>query len=152
MTLADWSSWQAADWPAPRGVVAGHTLRGGGGRDLLLGGAGSDRLLGGEGEDRFRFDCAPGVANRDRIEDFSPAVDLLQLDHRVFTALGPAGPLPASYWRRGANALDANDFLLYDRTSGGLAYDPDATGPQAPAVFVWLTPGLALGPLQLELV
>ena len=30
MTLADWSSWQAADWPAPRGVVAGHTLRGGG--------------------------------------------------------------------------------------------------------------------------
>jgi YfiH family protein len=30
MTLADWSSWQPADWPAPPGVVAGHTLRGGG--------------------------------------------------------------------------------------------------------------------------
>ena len=134
------------------GGAGNDTLRGGDGNDLLLGGAGRDRLAGGEGADRFRFDVAPGAANRDLIEDFAPGADLLQLDRRVFTALGPPGALPAGYWRLGTSALDTDDFLLYDRPRGELAYDPDANGPQAPLVFAWLTPGLAFGSQQLELV
>ncbi|PLX38033.1 MAG: hypothetical protein C0606_07255 [Hyphomicrobiales bacterium] len=52
------------------------TLKGGGGNDVLTGGPGNDRLLGNFGADRFVFDDG---FDRDRIVDFTPNVDTIDL-------------------------------------------------------------------------
>jgi len=56
-------------------------LRGGDGDDVLIGGPGQDRLQGGPGADVFRFlDVSESVRGRaDRIVDFEPGVDLIDL-------------------------------------------------------------------------
>lgn len=46
------------------------------GGDVLLGGTGNDRLIGGLGADVFVFTLGDG---RDRIDDFDPVNDLLDL-------------------------------------------------------------------------
>lgn len=135
------------------GGAGNDRLAGGAGHDLLRGGPGNDRLSGGAGEDHFRFEglLQPGT-NRDRVEDFSLAEDVLELDHQRFGALGAAGALPADYFSIGPAAQDANDFVLFDPVTGALAYDADATGALSPVAFALLTPGLALRAAHLEIV
>jgi Ca2+-binding RTX toxin-like protein len=58
------------------GGAAGDRLSGGGGRDRLLGGAGQDHLDGGAGSDVFVFARNHG---KDRIRDFTPGEDLIDL-------------------------------------------------------------------------
>jgi len=55
---------------------------------------------------------------------------VLQLDHNIFTAL-QSGTLAADQFVQGKEAKDANDHLIYDRTTGELAYDPDGNGAAA---------------------
>jgi len=50
-------------------------LGGGGGDDRIVGGPGHDRLVGGEGADTFAF----AAAGRDRLPDFEPGVDRIDL-------------------------------------------------------------------------
>ncbi|WP_150281344.1 calcium-binding protein [Salipiger aestuarii] len=68
------------------GASGADTLTGGGGNDVLSGGAGWDRLAGGAGGDTltggggvdvFVFDTGSG---RDRVTDFEPGRDVLELD------------------------------------------------------------------------
>jgi 2',3'-cyclic-nucleotide 2'-phosphodiesterase (5'-nucleotidase family) len=59
-------------------------LEGGSGNDTLVGGSGHDRLSGGPGQDIFIFDIRN--YGSDRIKDFSPGEDMLDLQ-----GLGPAG-------------------------------------------------------------
>lgn len=132
------------------GAGGADTLYGDAGNDLLRGGAGNDTLYGGAGADRFRFDTALSTtANRDRINDFNPVDDSFQLENAIFTKLGTAtGAINASHFRSivSGGATDANDFLVFNRTTGVLYYD--ATGSVnglGDAVQVaLLTPGLAL--------
>lgn len=101
-------------------------LVGGMGNDTLSGGAGIDWLCGGSGKDVFVFDTAPNTANRDLITDFSHADDTFQLDHAVFTRLGSlagAHGLSPAFFHTGPTSADANDYIVYNRATGVLAYD-----------------------------
>lgn len=109
---------------------AGHdTLFGGIGNDTLYGEAGNDSLSGGSGQDRFVFDGAPsGSANVDVITDFSAADDTIVLENAIFTRLATAGTLDAGNFRIGSAAADADDYVIYDGSTGNLFYDADGTG------------------------
>ncbi|WBU53466.1 calcium-binding protein [Paracoccus sp. SCSIO 75233] len=61
------------------GGAGDDLLQGGGGDDTLLAGSGQNRLIGGEGADRFVFEPFPGQLRRDRIEDFEPDRDAIDL-------------------------------------------------------------------------
>ncbi len=44
----------------------------------------------------------------------------------------------------GARALDANDYIIYDKNTGFLSYDADGSGAGAAVVFAKLSTGLDL--------
>jgi len=62
-----------------------------------------------------------------------------------------AGPLAASSFRSGAGvtaAADADDYLIYDTTSGALYYDASGNAGAAPVHIASLAAGLALSNLD----
>ena len=112
------------------GFDGDDTIDGGAGNDQIEGGRGADTLTGGKGADTFIF-ASPLDGKVDTITDFNFSEgDLLQLDHNIFTAL-EKGTLAADQFVAGKEAKDENDHLLYDRTTGELAYDPDGSGSAA---------------------
>ena len=70
----------------------------------------------------------PIAANADKITDFSAPFDTIWLDHGVFGQAGPLGSLAAGAFAAWQDAGDADDRILYDKSSGKLYYDP--TGNQ----------------------
>ncbi|MDO4643938.1 MAG: glycosyl hydrolase, partial [Cardiobacteriaceae bacterium] len=118
-------------------------LDGGAGNDQLEGGRGADTLTGGKGKDTFIF-ASPEDGTADTITDFNFSEgDLLQLAHNIFTAL-ETGVLLADQFVKGKVAQDANDHLLYDRSTGELAYDPDGNGSAVGTVIAKLGIGYEL--------
>jgi Ca2+-binding RTX toxin-like protein len=98
-------------------------LNGGSGNDILDGGAGNDLIIGGSGSDIFQFMT---VGSIDSIADFSVIDDTIQLENAAFTSLVNTGVLNADSLRVGVDltsAADANDFLIYNSSTGGLYYD-----------------------------
>ena len=130
------------------GTVGNDVLVGSASNDLLAGGAGNDILTGGGGLDAFRFDTAFNAStNIDTITDFSVTDDTIQLENAVVTALAVTGELAADMFHAGAGvstAVDANDHLIYNSSTGALYYDPDGTGADAAVQFATLGAGLAL--------
>ena len=128
------------------------TLAGSAGNDTLLGGFGNDSLAGGLGADTFRFDTLPNAAtNRDTIGDFNVLDDSIELENAIFTSLLNPGTLAAGSFRSGAGitaAADADDYLIYDTTSGALYYDASGNAGAGPVQIAILGSGLALGPLD----
>ena len=118
-----------------------NRLSGGAGNDTMAGAAGIDVLTGNGGQDRFVFDSALNAnSNVDTIADFNPAADRLWLDEDVFAALG-AGVLPqdAFYSANGATSgNDAQDRIVYNRTTGDLYYDADGSGGASAILFATL--------------
>ena len=112
------------------GGAGNDTLRGGAGNDVLHGGADNDLLVGGAGADQFVFDTAPGMANVDRIGDFTHLEDTLVFSSAVFTALG-AGPLADAAFTIGTHATTADQHLIYNAVTGALYYDADGVGGAA---------------------
>jgi Ca2+-binding RTX toxin-like protein len=134
-------------------------VHGGGGADTLYGGTGSDTISGGTGNDTlygskitsgfdgeadtFVFDAPAGAANQDTIAWFEAnGVDRIALSGSGFgsvlggaTAGLDAGEFSAS---AGGNAVDADDFILYDTNTGTLYYDADGSGPVAKLAFAVL--------------
>lgn len=123
------------------GIQGGFTIAKGvqienaiGGRadDILVGNERANRLEGGQGDDDFVFDAALNARrNVDLIADFSLVDDSIALDKAIFGALGPS--VTRTELRKAGNvaaahALDNNDFLIYNTTSGALFYDPDGNG------------------------
>lgn len=133
------------------GTSGADTIEGKGAADLIYGKLGSDLLVGGMGRDKFVFDTAIGH-DVDTIRDFNPAEDWIYLDNAIFAKLG-SGSLNApvalnNAWlvdEAGAHAHDANDYLIYDRTTGNLSYDADGNGAGAAITFAHLPAGLDLG-------
>jgi Ca2+-binding RTX toxin-like protein len=117
-------------------------LSGGGGRDNIRGGEGSDVLKGGAGADMFIFDTALGSNNVDKIQDFKVGHDLIGLDSHVFSAIG--GSLGPGEFRIGAKALDGNDHIIYNASTGALFYDEDGKGGAAQVKFATLDHNLDL--------
>jgi Ca2+-binding RTX toxin-like protein len=102
-------------------------LDGGAGNDRLIGGGGGDIMTGGGGRDSFVFNSKPKSSDPDRIADFSGR-DRLQFDDRVFTGIGPRGPLDPDAFHVGTRAADAEDRFIYDADLGRLFYDQDGRG------------------------
>ncbi len=122
------------------GNGGGDTLKGGAGNDFLYGGAGVDFLHGGSGSDNFVFNTAIGGAGIDRILEFAPLYDTIRLENGLYLALGAAtGTLAAGKFYTGASAHDADDRIVYDRTTGAVAYDADGSGAGAAIRIAVLT-------------
>ncbi|BAL25720.1 calcium-binding protein [Azoarcus sp. KH32C] len=114
-----------------------NALDGGAGNDVLIGGAGADTLTGGAGNDTFIFDNL-AVGGVDTVKDFTHGSDVLALDADVFTALAGSVDLNANV-AIGTAAADANDFLVFDSTTGALYYDQDGNGAGAAVQIATLT-------------
>ena len=74
------------------------------------------------------------------ITDFNHVADTFRLENAVFTKLG-AGvhPLNPAFFRVGAAALDANDFIVYNQATGILSYDVNGNAAGGAAAFALLT-------------
>jgi serralysin len=117
------------------GLAGNDRLRGDAGHDTLSGARGNDVMRGGTGNDTFVFDTTPnGWVNRDTIADFANAAgnnDRIALQNAVFTKLGggvAAHGLNPAFFRAGAAAHDANDFIIYNKGTGTLFYDVNGSG------------------------
>ena len=123
------------------GNAANNQLIGGSGNDILNGGTGVNVLTGGTGSDIFRFTTSD---HSDKITDFNAANDTIQLENAVFSSLTVTGTLAASHFRIGAQAMDANDFIIYNNTTGALLYDANGSGTGAAVQIASLSAGLAI--------
>lgn len=123
------------------GNVANNIIDGKNGNDILDGDLGNNILTGGLGNDIFRFTTKDHV---DTITDYNVANDTIQLENSVFTSLTNVGTLTANQFRVGAKALDANDFIIYNKTTGMLSYDSDGNGTTAAIQIATIGTGLAL--------
>jgi hypothetical protein len=149
------TSLQKTAAPAIRGDAGDNTLRGKAGADIFYSGSGNDVLYGDRGKDVFVFDTKLGTSKTDRkinfdtIKDFGAAADAIWLDNKIFTTLGmgtltrPAR-LQKEFFAIDSQARDTDDYVLYDRKSGVLSYDPDASGSKAPLEFAQLKKGAIL--------
>jgi len=118
------------------GLAGADTLDGGAGNDVLLGGAGNDFLSGGLGQDSFVFNTALNAStNIDTLTDYTVVDDTIRLENAIFTSLTTTGALNAGYFVVGTSAVDADDYLIYDDSTGALFYDADANGIGAAIQF-----------------
>ena len=109
------------------GAVGRDSLFGGLGNDVLNGGVGNDALTGGIGKDTFVFNSAI-IANVDKITDFKTVDDTLKLENQIFTKLTVTGVLNVGFFVKGSAALDTNDVVIYNPTTGVVTYDSDGSG------------------------
>ena len=121
------------------GNNAANQLNGGTGTDTLDGGLGTNKLTGGINNDIFRFTTKGHI---DTITDYNVANDTVQLENSTFMALKTTGTLAANQFRVGAQAADANDFIIYNKTAGTLLYDADGNGAAAATQIATIGAGL----------
>ena len=85
------------------------------------------------------------------ITDFNHINDTFQLENAIFTRLG-AGvhALNPAFFRAGAAAADANDYIVYNKATGALFYDDNGNGAGHAVMFAILTnkPVLAANDFQ----
>ena len=133
------------------GNAGSNAINGAGGADIIKAGAGNDILTGGLGADTFVFNTALSAStNIDTINDWDAggAQDKIQLDDDIFLALGKVTAttaLDATMFVKGTAALDANDHIIYDQTTGALYYDADGVGGAAQVQFATLVSNATLG-------
>lgn len=120
------------------GTSAADTLFGSSKATEFHGGLGADKLSGGSGVDHFVFDSVPGAGNVDELIGFNVGTDKIVLDHSIFSSMGP-GQLGASAFVAGTAALDGQDRVIYDHTTGNLFYDDDGTGPHSQVLLAHLS-------------
>jgi Ca2+-binding RTX toxin-like protein len=138
-------------------------IRGGGGNDTLEGSPagssyylygddGNDRLVsttadflfGGTGADQFVL-----IPSDTYVMDFESGTDKLVLDAQNTSVYGPSGAFSADdgrfYAAPGAfEAHDADDRVIFNTTTGELAYDADGTGPMAAQHLAFMRAGSTL--------
>ncbi|MFZ2726866.1 MAG: DUF4347 domain-containing protein [Methylococcaceae bacterium] len=127
------------------GGYASDSLVGGLGNDLLNGGLGNDTLTGGLGEDRFLFTNYPvnNIVNIDKITDFNISDDTIVFNHVCFSKLA-AGVMDSHHFRVATTAVDNNDYIIYNPTTGALFYDTDGNHARLAIQIATLGTGLAL--------
>jgi hypothetical protein len=109
-----------------KGGSANEDISGGGGNDKIYGRGGDDVLTGGNGSDTFVFD-KNSSGGHDLITDYSSKSDTIQLDGKLFSSLDE-GKLVTEHFVYGSRALERDDHLIYDQSSGVLYYDSDGSG------------------------
>ena len=136
-----------------------NVINGGDGVDLMSGGFGLDTLTGGLGNDSFRFDKNLNAAtNKDAITDYNVANDTIQLDNAIFTQLfatlgnpTSTGTMHSSLFGFAAT-IDADDRIIYNATTGELAYDINGSVAGGATVFAQLGTGLAMTNLDFVVI
>lgn len=128
------------------GNALNNTITGNNGNNILNGAGGSNILVGGLGKDIFQLTAA-GSFNT--ITDFTEGDDAIQINSGVYASLSTSGMLDAASFKSGAGlvaAEDANDFLIYDSSTGILYYDEEGntTGSAGAVQIASLTSGLNL--------
>jgi Ca2+-binding RTX toxin-like protein len=96
-------------------------------------------LTGGAGADTFVFNLSASAGGLDRIADFQPKVDRIEIDASMFGGRLVAGagvqfvsgPTPSSVGYVGG-------VFLYDDDSGLLSWDADGGGPGRAVAFAHL--------------
>lgn len=126
-------------------------IQGFAGSDILNGNLGTDTLNGGIGKDIFVFDTALGSSNVETIQDYSVRDDSIRIENSIFTRLIKTGTLNSSFFRAnsGGVALDSNDYILFDTTTGKVYYDADGNGAENAVHFMTLV-GITSGVTSLE--
>ena len=107
--------------------------------NVITGNSAANQLTSGTGNDIFKF-ITKGPS--DKITDYNVANDTVQLENAAFTALTTTGTLNASQFKIGTKALDANDFIIYNKTAGTLLYDADGSGAAAATQIATIGVGL----------
>jgi Ca2+-binding RTX toxin-like protein len=114
------------------GSAGGDTLNGGNGNDILDGGGfsntGQDVLTGGAGKDTF---ILHDLFQQLTIADFNPIDDTINL-HNLGLALCV---LNADNFVIGSQAIDGNDYIIYDKIDGILFIDLDGSGTGIPEIL-----------------
>lgn len=130
-----------------KGGGGNDTISGGGGNDTLIGGTGVDILTGGDGADTFVFaagDSSPAVGQHDRITDFTPGVDHIDLtlmDANTNTVASD------SFHFIGTAALNGTAGALhyyYDSARGMTVVEGDANGDGVADFAIDLVGNIAL--------
>jgi len=123
------------------GDAGSDILSAGNGDDYLNGGSGKDTLTGGAGKDTFYIGSKYAF---DTITDFNvTGGDIIALENDVFTSLN-TGVLANEQFRAGSKALDSDDFIIYNKTTGAIFYDADGSGAGAALQVAKVGIGLAL--------
>jgi Ca2+-binding RTX toxin-like protein len=143
-----------ADKLVNKGKIKGETYLGGGDDifknkgDAKAGNLhtaqGNDLVVLSNASEKLVFDTALNAAtNVDTIKKFASGKDMMLLDEDIFTTIMP-GTLSSSAFHKGTSAADADDRIIYDKSTGALYYDPDGIGGIAQTQFAKLTPGTKL--------
>ncbi|POZ50708.1 Calx-beta domain-containing protein [Methylovulum psychrotolerans] len=113
--------------------------------NVINGGLGKDTLTGGLGKDTFLFDT-PLKSNVDKITDFKPVDDTIRLENAIFTKLKITTDhlLDKANFVKSTSAVDGNDYVIYNSTTGALFYDADGNGSSAAVQIATLGAGLNL--------
>jgi Ca2+-binding RTX toxin-like protein len=141
-----------------KGLAGADTLVGGAGDDVLIGGLDSDTITGGLGADIIWFDKALGASNIDTITDFTSGSDKLQFSKIAagLSSFGALGQLNAADLRFEANATgiasSTDARLVYNTSTGELAYDTDGNGIAASVALEMLAAAPTLAASDIWLV
>jgi Ca2+-binding RTX toxin-like protein len=123
------------------GGVGNDRLFGEAGDDVLNGGAGVDTLSGGTGNDIFVIDNLSGI---NRISDFNVADDTIRLDRTQGAFSTLPSTITSANFIIGTAALTADQFLIYNKSTGALFYDANGVGGTAAVQIALLGTNLAL--------
>ncbi len=115
--------------------------------DTFIGNGGNDTLTGGAGADFYEFgnvhtqtvkganttpqrykDVATALTGKDTITDFKSGTDKIVLHDDLFSALEELGSISVGNLVLGSEAVDADDFLLFNSTTKTLSFDADGNG------------------------
>jgi serralysin len=122
------------------GGAGDDALVGGQNADTIFGGLGNDQLVGGAQNDTFVFDTTlNGTTNVDQILDFDANGDHIRLSPSIFGAIGATLDSGEFATNAGGNAVDPNDYVLFDSNTGNLYYDSDGNGAGAKILFAHVT-------------
>ncbi|OAM52090.1 hypothetical protein A7981_00960 [Methylovorus sp. MM2] len=128
------------------GNALNNTLIGNDAANLLNGLGGNNTLTGGLDDDVFILSTSGSV---DTITDFTIGDDHIWLENEIFTSFLSSGNLQLSSFKSGlglTSGQDADDYLIYDSTTGNLYYDAlgNTAGSAAAIQIAQLSAGLAL--------
>jgi serralysin len=118
------------------------TLRGGNNNDSLDGAVGRDTLAGGANNDTFLF-TAGFSGNDDVVADYNVAEDSIRIAASLVGL--PVGPLPAARFKNTASgAVDADDRIIYDSTTGNLFFDSNGSAAGGSVLIADFASGLLM--------